>query len=381
DGPEYEITKITENWSDLILYHIEGNLTVPLYLDDPGPGGAMQFGNDGMPEATGTATFPFVAMVPYSVFDKGPAGLMQFGHGLFGSYEDIERTEIQQVANDFNFIAFGFSWIGLSGDDIGLLAGIFAGGDLSQFSAVPDRLQQGIINAQLGMRMMARGLYADPQLEVDGASLVDPDEQVFFGASLGGIMGSVYMATSVDVVRGGLGVPGQSFNMLLQRSKLFEPFQTTFDQNYSNPIDTQMGLGLVQLLWDRAEPTGYSHHIIDDPLPGTPSHEVLIQAAIGDHLVTNYATHVMVRTLGIPNIGPLNREVWGIEEAEPGYEGSGFIEYDFGLPPIPVENLPMIEGNDPHGDIWNFGPSRQALENFIRNGTVESFCDGPCDPE
>ncbi len=380
-GPSYEITSFSENWSEHILYHITGEMTVPLYLDDPGPGGIMQFGDDGMPEPVGTATYPFVMMVPYSVFEEGPAGLLQFGHGLFGSYEDVEDTAVQQVANDFNFIAFGFSWIGLSGEDIGTMAGVFAGGDISAFQTVPDRLQQGIINAHLGMRMMARGLYNDELLQVDGESVINPDEQAFFGASLGGILGSVYMATSVDVTRGGLGVPGQSFNLLLQRSELFDPFQLTLDQNYSDPIDTQLVLGLVQLLWDRAEPTGYTHHIIDNPLPGTPNHEVFVQAAIGDHLVSNYATHVMVRTLGIPNIGPLNQEIFGIEEAEQGYEGSAFVEYDFGLPPIPIENVPMTEGNDPHGDIWNYPTSRQALENFIRTGTVETFCDGTCDPD
>ena len=54
----------------------------------------------------------------------------------------------------------------------------------------------------------------------------------------------------------------------------------------------------MQLLWDRGEGNGYAQHMTDDPLPDTPEHHVLLQAAYGDHRVSNVAAEVQARTIG-----------------------------------------------------------------------------------
>jgi len=59
----------------------------------------------------------------------------------------------------------------------------------------------------------------------------------------------------------------------------------------------QMNLALVQGLWDRAEPTGYSKYIRTDLLPGTPPHEVLIQVSKADHQVTNLGARILAVSL------------------------------------------------------------------------------------
>jgi hypothetical protein len=108
---------------------------------------------------------------------------------------------------------------------------------------------------------------------------------------------------------------------------------------------------------------------------------VLLQIAIGDHQVTTLGAHVMARAIGAPNLVPANREVWGLETAQGSAEGVGMIEYDFGLPPEPIENVPMEEGEDPHGLVRRLPASVQTRAQFLANGTIETFCDGPCDPE
>ncbi len=375
DGPGYTITKLTPDFSDQIALRVEGTVSVPLYLDDPGPGGELILGDDGLPEHSGTAEYRFVALIPYSA-KQSPAGILQFGHGLFGKFTDVEKYEVQQIANEQNVVALGMDWIGLSEDDLGTLAGVFSGDDISAFKTIPDRLQQGVLNAHLGMRLLQTGLAQDPEL----AGLIDPSTRAFFGASLGGIMGSVYMATTVDVERGGLGVPGQPFGLLLKRSELFDPFLITIQSRWPNPLDVQMMFSLIQLLWDRAEPTGYTHRI-RDPLPNTPPHEVLMQVALGDHLVSNYGSWVMARTLGAVNVGDDAPEYFGIERGEQGHVGSGLIIYDFGLPPIPVGNVPMTDGSDPHGKSWDYPPARESLMHFVETGEIRTFCDGRCDPD
>ena len=137
---------------------------------------------------------------------------------------------------------------------------------------------------------------------------------------------------------------------------------------------------LVQLEWDRAEPSGFSRHIVHDPLPGTPAKEVLLMASIGDHQVTTLGAHVMAREIGVPQIAPENREIFGVETATQPHTGSALIEYEWGLPPEPIDNVPMTEGEDPHGKLAGSAEATMTVEQFLRTGVVETFCDGPCDP-
>lgn len=59
-------------------------------------------------------------------------------------------------------------------------------------------------------------------------------------------------------------------------------------------------------------------------------------------------------------------------------EGTGavYVEYDFGLPPDPVCNLPQYACEDPHGKLRILESARQQLDTFLRTGSVENFCDG-----
>src|SRR5690606_28711195 len=134
--------------------------------------------------------------------------------------------------------------------------------------------------------------------------------------------------------------------------------------------------------WDRAEPSGYSRHIVHDPLPGSVAKQVLMLVSIGDHQVTTLGAHVMAREIGVPQIGRANRpDLFAIDVVDQPYAGSAMIEYDFGLPPEPIENLPMSEGEDPHGKLAGVPIAAQTVEGFLRTGVVETHCDGVCDPD
>jgi hypothetical protein len=376
DGPAYAIDTVSMDWSADVAVRIIGRMEVPLYLDQPGVGGMINLGDDGRPAQNGTAEYPFEVLVPYSAMTE-PAALVQFGHGLFGSHENVEA--LGGFANRHNLVIFALDWIGMSEPDALPAAGLLAGGDLAEFQTLPSRLLQAHVNALLGMRMMSGGFVDEPLIQFAGGSAIDPEQRYYFGASLGGIMGSVYMALTPDVERGALGVAGQSYNLLMSRSALFDPFFDILRFTYDDPREVQMVMALMMLLWDRAEPTGYSKYIRTGEL--SMPHEVLMQVAIGDHLVTNYGSHIMARTIGLPLLTPAPRSVWGLPEVESGHVGSAMIEHDFGLPPIPLENVPMRDGDDPHGVIWDYDAGIDELEHFLRTGEVMMFCDGVCDPE
>lgn len=381
DGPAYTIESITEDCYDNIALCVEGTMTVPLYLDKPGTGARMILGADGKPQQNGTADYPFTALIPKSAFDA-PSRPVAYGHGLLGSRDQVRSGAFRDFAEQYQYVLFAVDWIGMAEDDYINVVSILSSGDLHDFQSVVDRGQQGILNFVLATRMMLGSFHADAQLTYQGKPVqIDTSAAHYFGNSQGGIFGASLMAVQVDVTRGMLGVPGQPYNLLLNRSVDFDDFFTLLRTTYHDPIDIQLVLALVQTMWERSEPSGYSHHI-RQPLPNTPAHEVLLNVAIGDHQVSTLGAHVMARTIGgVVNMAPVNRSIWGIEEVQGPHKGSAMVEFDFGLPPEPTINVPMSEGDDPHGGPRKLAAANASMNKFFREGLVETFCEGPCDPE
>ncbi len=85
-------------------------------------------------------------------------------------------------------------------------------------------------------------------------------------------------------------------------------------------------------------------------------------------------------------IEPMFRPIWGVEsyseedQATAPYVGSAIVEFDFGLNE-PIENIPVREGDDPHGDVRRNPRALEQTLHFFRTGEIIHTCDGPCDPE
>jgi hypothetical protein len=97
--------------------------------------------------------------------------------------------------------------------------------------------------------------------------------------------------------------------------------------------------------------------------------------------VANLATQIMVRSMGMPQLTPVNEAYYGIPELAAPFDGSAFVESDFHLPDPPITNTPPAE-NDVHGQMRGLVPIQAQIDRFLRpDGRVEQFCTGPCDPD
>jgi hypothetical protein len=372
EGPSYVIDEVdTLSYPDEIAYRLVGRIEVPLFLDDPGAGGRIVRDADGLPEIQGTAEYGFIIMIPHSA-TMTPGRPLQHGHGLLGSASQVQGGERRKFANDYNYVNFALDWVGMANDDTGYIIQVLGQGQLHDFDAVPDRLRQGLVNFELGMRMMKTSFAADP----DYGQYVDPSEGHYLGISQGGIFGGTYMAIATHVERGVLDVPGQPYNLLLNRSVDFDVYLSLLLAGYDDSRDIQVALALAQMLWDHAEPNGYTRRITNDPFPGTPVHDVLIRAAVGDHQVTNLGAHIMARAVGAPHLDSGVREIWGLDVATGSNEGSTYVEYDFGLPMDPIENVPQEACDDPHGKIDDLAHANEQAAQFFATGVVENLCPG-----
>lgn len=378
-GPAYTITSVDTDYEpEQVAFRIHGTMKVPLYLDKPDAGAHLNYGADGLPEpnpSKSTYDVPFELLIPKSATAENPAALMSYGHGLLGSHTQIQAGNFRTLINQYNYAIFAVDLVGMSEDDVGNIMNALLSGKLETIETMFDRLHQGTLNNLLAMRMMKNAFSKDPTY----GKLLDPTKRYYHGISQGGIFGGVYMALSTDVTRGVLEVMGQPYNLLLNRSQDFAPFFTMMNISYPDARDQQMVLGLIQMLWDRVEPSGYTKYIRENPLPNTPAHEVLLRAAVGDHQVATLGAHIMARAIGAKHIDSGVRDVFGLETVKSADSGSGYIEYDFGLPEVPICNIPMSACEDPHGELRYLAESQQALDNFLRTGTLKNFCEeGKC---
>lgn len=374
DGPAFTITQVDTDFAPEIAYRIFGTMTVPFYLDQPDPGATLQFGDDGLPEpnaATPTYEVEWEMLIPQSALVE-PAKIVQYGHGLLGSKGQIEAGHFRSWMNTYNYAFFAVDLAGMASEDEGWIGGELANGRFHNFARMFDRMHQGVLNNLLAMRMVWHGFLQDPTY----GPLLDGSQRFYHGISQGGIFGGVYMALSTDVQRGALGVMGQSYNLLLNRSVDFDPFFALLAFVLPSSADQQIALQAIQMMWDRVEPNGYSHHITENPLPRTPTKQVLMRAAVGDHQVTTLGAHVMARTLKAEHLETGIRPVWGLEAVPASSASAVYIEYDFGLPPEPTCNIPMDLCDDPHGKLRQLDEARMQLDEFFRTGTVMNFCTG-----
>ena len=381
EGPEYVIDSVDMDPNVYIHMRIHGHMTVPLYLDKPGPGGRLVFGDDGLPKQNGTADYDFLVHIPNAATSK-PLAVLQNGHGLLGDKAEGQNSYFAKICELNGFVGVAVDLVGMAEDDYNTVLDSI-GGDIGHFQALVDRQHQGILNSLLVMRMMKGRFWKDPQIQFNNASAIDPSESYYRGDSQGGIFGTTYMALSTDVTRGLLGEPGMPYGLLLNRSSDFTPFFDALKIVYHGGRDIQMVLGLVQMLWDRTEPSGYAPYITENMLPGTPKHDVLLHVAIGDHQVTPLGAHIIARSVKAQNLRPVNRSIFGLPEVDAPFTGSGMVEWSFGLPVSPETNTPpegamYPESDDPHDELRKLDAARDQTEKFLRTGVIDAFCGGPC---
>jgi hypothetical protein len=284
-------------------------------------------------------------------------------------------------------------WIGMATEDVPNVATILA--DMSNFPTLADRVQQGMLNFLFLARAMKdpRAFASNAAFQGPGARPAIDTSAVFYdGNSQGGIIGGALMGVAQDITRGVLGVPAMNYSTLLDRSVDFATYESVFNVAYPSEVDREIVFGLIQMLWDRAEADGYARHITHDPLPGTPSHVVLMHVAYGDHQVANVAAEAEARTIGAAtNTGFLTPgRHWAVD---PGwdipritafpYGGSAFVYWDSGSDAPPNTNTPPFTSTthgDPHSDPRSTRLARDQKALFLAiDGTFVDVCGGgPC---
>jgi hypothetical protein len=389
-APVFTITSIEDQPRPEIWRRIMGTFEVPLYLTgDGGPGQGYALDAAGLPvrqPAPWVATF--TCNIPPSA-QNSPARMSLYGHGLLGDQGEVNGSLVRPMSDTYNVAYCATDFIGMSEADVGNAIAVLQ--DLSRFSTLADRLQQGLLNVLFLGRLMRHpsGFTANPAFQVGGRPLLKTDELYYDGNSQGAILGGALCAVARDFRRCVLGEAGMNYSTLLNRSVDFDLYKLFLDVSYPDPFTQLLSLNLVQMLWDRGETNGYAQHLTRRPYRRTPRHTVLLLGAVGDHQVSEYSLQVEARTMGaaghVPYTAP-DREHggehgWGITPI-PRYpwNRSAYFLWDTGSPLSPLENLAPRDGHDPHDDTPRIPAVQELKDGFWHpDGVVRDVCAGaPC---
>lgn len=395
-APAFQVTSVETPETGPVLRRVRGSFQVPRYLTGNGePGSFLNNGTKGdpIPVRNGTQTANFDCIVPRTAVAAdgraNPTRMALYGHGLLGTASQVVGAG-SRFAEQSNTSFCATDWIGMASEDIGNAVSLLQ--DLSTFRSFPDRLQQGILHFLFLGRLMKHraGFSSAPAFQdARGRTLLDRRNLTFVGLSQGGILGGAVSAVAQDWERSFLGVPAMNYSLLLNRSIDFDVYATIYDPAYPDPADRQLGIQLIQMLWDRGENNGYAQHMTRDPYRGTRAKQIFLFEAFGDHQVANVATEVMARTIGArvrvpvlaPGRSPDVEPAWGIRPVRklPDKGGSYLVIWDFGTPAPPTTNTPPRAGDDPHG-AGSRSPEVIAMTNeFLRTGRLIDVCGGlPC---
>jgi hypothetical protein len=374
-----------------IAFEVEGTYSVPHYLSPVTIGNAKAFrldlGADGLPVRGEASEAGFLMRVPRSALPVSPAtkgeahGAFIHGHGLNGSYGQVRDGWMSRFANQEKFVVVGTNMLGMSSEDVDAIIAMLS--DMSAFPALPDRLHQGALNHVFLGRALKRGFDQIPELASRGI-VIDSSQVYYNGISQGGIFGATHMALSPDITRGQLGVPGNNYSTLLQRSTDFGPFFIFLKAIYSDPHDRQILLSAIQGLWDSVDPVSHYRHVKVKPHPKTPSHDVLLASATGDYQVALLTNEVVTRSdVGVALLSGYGKDVPLVTPVTYPFKGSGLVNYSFGNPWPAPGNLPPSDGvGDPHGKPRGLDHHNQQMAHFWRTGEILDVCGGDgCTPD
>lgn len=376
----YAITSTTDSPNDAnLLREIVGTLTVPSFLTDDSLGATLATDGSGAPVLRGMGTADFVVHVPQCAKTAtAPLPVIVFGHGLLGAaLSELNSDYQKQVGNQLCMIQIGTDWIGLSSHDVPTITANVIG-DLNHFDIITDRLQQAHVNIQVLTRLFLRSMKNDPALQLAGRALTDGSQIYYYGISDGGIQGATFMALTKDVTRGVLNVPGCEFSLMMFRSHDFASLKDLLNTTYQDPLDQQLLITMSQSYWDYTDPITWSPHLLQNPLPSTPTKKILVQEAIADAQVPNLATRILARTIGLPGMD-LEQPVWGVTQQPPPLD-SAYTQWDVRATPVPADqDVPPPTDNSAHQAIRALPALVQQLQAFFKpDGQVVQTCSGPC---
>lgn len=246
-----------------------------------------------------------------------PLPVLIYGHGLNSS-----RTEADRLANEFADGGFALVAVDslMHGDhptriaESMLPALDFLGVDIPAArvdgAAMHGNFTQTVVDRLQLLQLIRR----HPDFDNDGVDDFEPTKIGYFGVSLGGMLGSLFLASTHSIPVAIVSISGGRLIQFLTDIPQLAPFRPALNTLAGGEIKAERVLVFAQSLIDSADPATFAQFIFKDRLyeDSMPPH-LLMPVADQDDTVPPQTAYSLARSLAIPHVGPVFTEVFGLE--------------------------------------------------------------------
>ncbi len=313
------IDQVTVPEDARIAMIVTGRLTgLPSFLDAEH---RLVVGASLLPEQTGSTEAPFRVMVPAG---SGDYRFVMFGHGTGGSHFD--------AAFDGDIAGLGAAKVGVriygwTDTDVlrtfANLANVFDG-SFAAASQIVEALAHAAAIQQAMSGVLADTLSADTIASMPNpAAGRRPDASIpmWVGGSLGGTTGLIYASADPEVRHAILNVPGAAWCQWVWDSYTFTLLRELLRVRYEDDIDLFTAITISQTNFDMADGASWADVLVEHPTA------FLIQESIGDPVLPNQGTEMVVRTIGAPMVGGAIDPIPNVESVPEVIEGSAITQF------------------------------------------------------
>ena len=280
-------------------------LTHPLIGNFPAEGEAL--------EEAGRDDITFWAVLPRGA--TGPVPAIIFQHGLTRSKDDMLAMANGACANGVGVIGIDVVLHGdRTADLINNETGVYETRrgsrslwfELFEYRISPrmarDNGRQTLADQFMLARMLTSGA---TDFTGDGVPEFAPFGITYIGTSLGGLLGTGFVAYEPNVTLANLNVPGGRIGSLVPNSaSISVAVNAGLAANGIQPgtPDYALFFLIFQTVMDPADPFNIAPHVLSGALSGNVPNTVLVQEMQNDLVVPNSATADLVRALGVPQV-------------------------------------------------------------------------------
>lgn len=239
---------------------------------------------------------------------EGPVPVAVFGHGLngragHGSWLVSLLGELGVAVVALDALHHGVHPTADPGDDLPALA--FLGLDLANLRLDARRLRGSFDQSALDRLQMLALLRARPDLDGDGAPDLDMDRLLYFGVSLGGLMGPPLMALEPDLGAGVYAVGGGKLAAFATDTEVVASLAPVIEALVGPPDEFARLLPLFQAAIDPSDPAVWGAHVLRSRFDDAPAPDLLFPVAEVDETVPPSSAKALARGLGLPHLSPV----------------------------------------------------------------------------
>ena len=288
-------------------------------------------------ETSGQWSLPVRIYLPNT--SETPLPVIIYGHGL-----NSDRFEGDRLATKFSRDGFAVVAVDalMHGDHPTRIEGSslpaldFLGVDLPSAQVSGPILSGNFTQTVVDRLQLLQLLRRSPDFDGDGIADFNPQEIGYFGVSLGGMLGSLFLANANSIPAAVLSVAGGRLIQFLTDIPQIDAFRPALNNLAGGEAKAERILLFAQTMVDSADPATFAPFVLRQRLStnSVPPH-LLVPVADQDDTVPPATAHALARALGVPHVGPVFTDVFGLEkQSTPSSENTnygvtaGYFQFD-----------------------------------------------------